>query len=298
MKEWQVFTHLESCPGPTPQKKSQPPQPQTRQHNKTMERLPALSYSMLKEGALRKKLAELGISNSGPRTLLERRHREYITMWNANCDAARPKSRTDLLRQLDAWERTQGGRAPMTGRAVQNAAIIKDKDFNGSAWASQHNDLYKDLIANARKSSMAARQKAKDDVPTSEAEIAHPPQDPSPGLPDSVIPNMYDFQAEPTTETPMIRHLEAQPAASQYYTASPAVPPNGPPTETPIVRHLGALPTPSQYYMESPGVPLNRPPMETPMMEPTPPQYYGDSPALLPNGSPTEPQDIKSPGIS
>lgn len=133
-----------------------------RQHNTTMERLPALNYSMLKESALRKRLAELGISSQGPRSLLERRHKEYITMWNANCDAARPKSRHDLLRQLDAWERTQGGKAPVSSRAVHNAAIIKDKDFDGSAWASQHNDSFKDLIASARNSSLQARHKGKE----------------------------------------------------------------------------------------------------------------------------------------
>lgn len=171
MKEWQVFTHLESCPGPSPKKKpAERTAPsglslQPRQHNTNLERLPALNYSMLKDTALRKRMAELGISSQGSRSLLERRHKEYITIWNANCDAARPKSRHELLRQLDAWERSQGGRAPIVGRAVQNAAIFKDKDFDGSAWAAQHNDSFKDLVASARKSSQAARQKAKADDP-------------------------------------------------------------------------------------------------------------------------------------
>lgn len=180
MKEALVFTHLDTCPGPTPQKKPAAKVPAlgsslARQHNTSLERLPALNYSMLKDNALRKRLAELGISNSGARALLERRHKEYITMWNANCDAARPKSRHDLLRQLDAWERTQGGRAPVGGRAAQNAAIIKDKDFDGSAWASQHNDSFKDLIASARQSSLAARQKAKEggsSTPPQQAEMS------------------------------------------------------------------------------------------------------------------------------
>ncbi|KAF7542766.1 hypothetical protein G7Z17_g11294 [Cylindrodendrum hubeiense] len=136
--------------------------PCPRQQTKPPDRLPALSYSMFKEQALRKKLAEIGISNQGPRALLERRHKEWITLWNANCDAARPKKRGELLQDLDIWERTQGGRAPVTGRAAQSAAVIKDKDFDGAAWATKHDSSFKDLIASARKSRLEVRKKMED----------------------------------------------------------------------------------------------------------------------------------------
>ncbi|KAK5998123.1 Postreplication repair E3 ubiquitin-protein ligase rad18 [Cladobotryum mycophilum] len=167
MKEWQVFNHLESCQGPTTKR---PPvetttkpfsleQAQRRQQTK-LERLPHLNYSMLKDGAFRKRLGEMGISNHGPRSILEKRHKEWLTIWNANCDAAVPKTRAQLFHDLDVWERTQGGRAPTTGRAVQNAILIKDKDFDGNAWAAKHDASFKDLIANARKSRLEAKQKA------------------------------------------------------------------------------------------------------------------------------------------
>jgi E3 ubiquitin-protein ligase RAD18 len=143
-----------------------------RQHNKSFERLPTLAYSMLKENALRKKMAELGISNQGPRNLLEKRHKEWVTLWNANCDAARPKSRAELLRDLDMWERTQGGRAPTTGRAMQNAALIKDKEFDGSAWAAKHDTSFRDLIASARKSNAQARKKPEAELEQSSKENA------------------------------------------------------------------------------------------------------------------------------
>ncbi|RFU73981.1 e3 ubiquitin- ligase rad18 [Trichoderma arundinaceum] len=169
MKEWQVFGHLESCPGPSAASNSSDTvdtdgafsfgQSQRRQQ-KTLERLPPLNYSMLKEQALRKKMSELGISNQGPRILLEKRHKEWLTLWNANCDAALPKKRSELLHDLDVWERTQGGRAPTTGRVVQTAAVIKDKDFDGAAWAAKHDNSFKDLIANARKSRQEAKKKA------------------------------------------------------------------------------------------------------------------------------------------
>ncbi|EGR51832.1 uncharacterized protein TRIREDRAFT_104000 [Trichoderma reesei QM6a] len=170
MKEWQVFGHLETCPGPSAASPSRntitPDNPSSfaqshRKQQKTLERLPPLNYSMLKEQALRKKMSDLGISNQGPRILLEKRHKEWLTLWNANCDAAVPKKRSELLHDLDVWERTQGGRAPTMGRVAQTAAVIKDKDFDGAAWAARHDSSFRDLIASARRSRQETTKKMK-----------------------------------------------------------------------------------------------------------------------------------------
>lgn len=111
---------------------------------------------MLKDQALRKKLSELGLSTAGARPLLERRHQEWITLWNANCDSARPKKRAELMQDLDVWERTVGGRAPAMTKASVLGAQIKDKEFDGAAWATRHDDSFRDLIANARRTRAAA----------------------------------------------------------------------------------------------------------------------------------------------
>lgn len=166
MKAWQVFQHLESCSGPTStlHKTDEPTgssvllQAQTRHKEKAIGRLPAVNYSMLKEQALRKKLSEAGISSQGPRNLLERRHKEWITLWNANCDSAQPKKRSQLLQDLDVWEKTQGTRVMTGSKGAQIAAAIKDKDFDGVAWAAKHESSFKDLIASARKSSSEANK--------------------------------------------------------------------------------------------------------------------------------------------
>ncbi|KAL4732476.1 E3 ubiquitin-protein ligase rad18 [Fusarium chlamydosporum] len=178
MKEWQVFNHLESCTGPKPKPQrtvasvSSSIYSQQRQPTKPPDRLPTINYSMYKDQALRKKLADLGISNQGTRALLERRHKEWMTIWNSNCDAARPRTRHELLHDLDVWERTLGGRAPTTGRAIQNAAMIKDKDFDGAAWAAKHDTSFKDLIANARKTRLEAKKKAEKAARETEMEEA------------------------------------------------------------------------------------------------------------------------------
>lgn len=172
MKPLQVDKHIDtSCQGsPQPQLATasiannrgfgsnrssfnSPPTP-TRQP----ERLPALAYSMLKDTALRKKMSELGLSTTGSRPMLEKRHQEWVTIWNANCDSARPKKRSDLLHDLDVWERTMGTRAPTMSRAANMGAQIKDKDFDGAAWAAKHDTSFKDLIAKARSSKSKVHQ--------------------------------------------------------------------------------------------------------------------------------------------
>lgn len=166
MKPEKVDRHLDTdCPGePRPQPSESKPRkfgfqnsrPAANTPTKPQERLSPLNYSMMKEAALKKRLLEIGISSWGSRQLLEKRHREWVMIWNANCDSARPKTKSELLRDLDTWERTQGGSAPPNSHSANLGAQIKDKEFDGMGWASKHSDSFKDLIANARKS----RQKA------------------------------------------------------------------------------------------------------------------------------------------
>ena len=113
-----------------------------------MERIPVLHYSILTETALRKKLVELGIPNHGSRALLQRRHTEWVNLVNANCDSRNPRSKRDLLADLDTWDRTQGRQI---ANNPTNSASITSKDFDGKGWATQHKDDFASLIANARK---------------------------------------------------------------------------------------------------------------------------------------------------
>jgi E3 ubiquitin-protein ligase RAD18 len=125
---------------------------------KRPERLAQLHYGGLKDTALRKKLTDLGLSAAGSRQLLEKRYTEWVTLWNANCDATRPRSKGELKRELDIWERTQGGMTPASSSTQNPGAQIKNKDFNSAAWSSKHDDSFRDLIAAARKKVAAKPQ--------------------------------------------------------------------------------------------------------------------------------------------
>lgn len=121
--------------------------PSSRQATRPQDRIAELSYSMLRETALRKKLNELGIPGFGTKQLMVKRHIEWVNLWNANCDSNHPRSKRELLHDLDTWERTQGGRAP---NGTMGSTVMR-KDFDGQGWASKNKDEFSRLIADARR---------------------------------------------------------------------------------------------------------------------------------------------------
>ncbi|KAF2103442.1 DNA repair protein rad18 [Rhizodiscina lignyota] len=154
MKEEAVWLHIERCDGNPPKKLSEArsitPQISASRHNRPPQpnlipRLPQLNYSLLKDGALKKKFDDLGIPNWGSRELLIRRHTEWVNLYNSNADSSTPKSNRELLRELDLWERSQGGRAPARD------ALSKKKDFDGKAWMEGNKSQFDELIREARK---------------------------------------------------------------------------------------------------------------------------------------------------
>ena len=92
----------------------------------------------------------MGIPSWGPKALLIRRHTEWVTLWNANCDSLRPRTKRELLRELDIWERTQGGSALAAPGTAHGVGHVMSKDFDSAAWASSHDNNFQQLIAKAR----------------------------------------------------------------------------------------------------------------------------------------------------
>lgn len=114
------------------------------------ERLPQLSYSILKDNALRKKLTELGIPTGGSRALLIRRHMEWVNLVNANSDSSRPRTKRELLHELDIWDRSQGRHISNFSGDLMGGGSVMRKDFDGEAWAISHGDEFRTLIGKAR----------------------------------------------------------------------------------------------------------------------------------------------------
>jgi E3 ubiquitin-protein ligase RAD18 len=157
MKEDAVFTHLDQCDG-VDRSSIQQKDPMTTgkqstsvaysilSPTKARQRLGALNYSLLTETALRRKLAEIGIPSYGPKPLMQRRHMEWMNLWNASCDSTNPEPKRELLRELDLWERTQG-------RHIMNAqgpSGVMAKNFDPEGWTKSNKHNFVDLVRKAR----------------------------------------------------------------------------------------------------------------------------------------------------
>ncbi len=154
MKEEAVFTHLDQCDGSATKAKGSTTESKASTSvaysvpspTKARQRLGALNYSLLTETALRKKLAEIGIPSPGSKPLMQRRHMEWMNLWNASCDSSHPKTKRELLRELDVWERTQGRQIAY----AQGPSGVMAKDFDVESWSKSKKEDFADLIKKAR----------------------------------------------------------------------------------------------------------------------------------------------------
>lgn len=76
-----------------------------------------------------------------------RRHTQWVDIFNANGDMASPRSNSQLLKDLDIWERTQGGNAQLQQNAGTN---VMQNDFDEQEWQGRYTTHFQDLVANAR----------------------------------------------------------------------------------------------------------------------------------------------------
>jgi E3 ubiquitin-protein ligase RAD18 len=109
----------------------------------SMQKLPSIAYSLMTERKLRDLVRDLGIPFKGDKQTLEKRHKEWINLWNANVDSKIQKTKTDLLAELDGWERTAD---------VITTPSADIKKIDTKAWNSTHSSDFRDLIAAARQS--------------------------------------------------------------------------------------------------------------------------------------------------
>lgn len=77
-----------------------------------------------------------------------------MTIWNANVDAERPRSKRELLAELTSWERAhlQPSNQPVKAR------------WSDDQWKSAHGDQFETLIKEAKARAEAAKKKKAEDA--------------------------------------------------------------------------------------------------------------------------------------
>ncbi|KAG4305476.1 hypothetical protein PORY_001032 [Pneumocystis oryctolagi] len=103
-------------------------------------KLPKPNYALWSESKLRSELKSLGLKITGDKVTLQRRHAEWINLWNANTDAKAPLDKQVLLKRLDTWDQKQS--------KSFNIKHIVDKD-----WIKTYETDFEKLIQNAQESS-------------------------------------------------------------------------------------------------------------------------------------------------
>ena len=80
-----------------------------------------------------------------------KRHTEWINLVNANCDSSKPRSKRELLHDLEVWDKSQGRQIANNNRGLSGGSSVMRKDFDGAAWATAHVDDFQKLISMARR---------------------------------------------------------------------------------------------------------------------------------------------------
>ncbi|KZZ89062.1 DNA repair protein rad18 [Ascosphaera apis ARSEF 7405] len=301
MKPTLVFSHLDRCPGPPSQNQSSTtlPSPKrtpfafqstTRPSPSSLERLPSLNYTLMNDRELRRKLSALGISSTGPRQLLQRRHTEWINLWNANCDSRHPKTKRELLQELDLWERTQGASSSSStngygnGNGVNGKVDVARKDFDKENWGRGHQDTFRDLIEQARR---GRNQKKEEEQTAQEADKVE-------------VVDPMSLDATPAPQTPRKNQNTASepievdtPRASETHQPPPSIP-------TPIPNPQARFANPSQNdgLPTTAGTAAYRPPyQQQPTTLPTP-MSFAQSVDPIESSSPQQPLDQTQPSSS
>ncbi|KAI5804983.1 hypothetical protein EDC01DRAFT_610190 [Geopyxis carbonaria] len=242
MKEVEVSPHLDRClsnPDPTPP--ARPPlssafgrQLRSRYfHGRLsyssalptpipppiLKPLPKLTYSLLKEAKLRDKLRELGIPSHGTKKLMQDRHTEWTNIWNANVDSNRQRSKQELLKNLEIWERAHI-------KPANNKT--KGPEWSDVRWAHKNQDNFSSLVQKAKQN--AKRRKVEQESKT------EPPIEkdstPSPQLLDSSHTSQASTQVPPKSP----------------YFATVLSPSSLPQSKSDVIRE--GLPPPSSFHSD------------------------------------------------
>lgn len=135
----QIHTHLDICLNEKNNLSIQARASPSKTIIHTYSKLPKLNYALLSESKLRSELKSLGLKIFGDKAMLQRRHSEWINLWNSNIDSKTPVSKRVLLEKLDAWDQVQS-KTPSIKHVLEDS------------WIQTYKTDFEKLIQNAQQS--------------------------------------------------------------------------------------------------------------------------------------------------
>ncbi|NWX36643.1 RAD18 ligase, partial [Notiomystis cincta] len=112
-------------------------------------------YNLLSDRDLRKKLKEHGLSASGTRQQLIKRHQEFVHMYNAQCDSLNPKSVAEVVKELEKNEKIRA-QLECNKPAENSLTFTKDQteeeiDEIHTEYRNKHRSEFKFLVDQVNK---------------------------------------------------------------------------------------------------------------------------------------------------
>jgi E3 ubiquitin-protein ligase RAD18 len=114
--------------------------------SKERKRIVAKVYDLMKDTQIRELAKSYSLATDGNRTVLIRRVKEYVTRYNANCESSKPKSNSEIRREVMDWERRFAKAAPTIGQGDSNTTNSQEAQQH----IAKHKDQFDELIAQAR----------------------------------------------------------------------------------------------------------------------------------------------------
>ncbi|KAF8777324.1 E3 ubiquitin-protein ligase RAD18 like protein [Argiope bruennichi] len=108
--------------------------------------LPKLVYHLLSEKEIRKRLKEHGLSTSGDRQTLIRRHKNFVTLYNANCDSLDPKPVEDLVLEIERQEIEERANTVPKQIQINKKSDISHIEKQQETYVKQHQSQFNSLI--------------------------------------------------------------------------------------------------------------------------------------------------------
>lgn len=134
-------------------------------------KLPRPNYNVMKEAEIRKMLVDLQLSKNGSKDRVIERHRQWVTLYNANLDASPKVQKTDLQlrRELAEWDRAFD-ESQRKQKSMNEEATKAYQEVN----QGQFNDLIKTARASHARNKAAHQQKATQEERSSDSSQRKP----------------------------------------------------------------------------------------------------------------------------